>query len=138
LSTHVAPPVHGVQAAVQRALSEFEAQVLSPQRWKPVLQAGTQDVPLQVTLPFAGTGQVVQLAPHASAVLLGTQVGAWAVPRWQKPGALQTTRQLRAGVVALSQAAMPSEGGAGHGVHELPQLFGDRSDTHNPVPAGQR
>jgi hypothetical protein len=139
LSTQVAPPVQAEHADVQRALSESEAQVLSPQRWKPVLHAGTHDVPLQVTVPLVGTGHTVHAAPHASAVLFGTHVGACAVPRRQKPGALHTTRQLRLpGVVTLSQAAMPLEDGAGHVVHELPQLAGERSDTHRPVPAGQR
>jgi hypothetical protein len=93
---------------------------------------------LQVALPLAGGVQVSQFGPQAWMVLLATHVGACTVPRRQKPGELQTTRQLSVGPAAVSHTAMPSEGGAGHAVHELPQLDGDRSDTHGPVPAGQR
>jgi hypothetical protein len=93
---------------------------------------------LQVTLLLARGAQVWQVGPQAWIVLLGTQVGACTVPPRQKPGVLHSTRQLSVDVVAVSHTAMPSEGGAGHGVHELPQLDGDRSDTHGPVPAGQR
>jgi hypothetical protein len=52
------------------------AQLLSGHRWKVALHAGTQEVPLHVTVPFAGTGQFRQSGPQASAVLLATQVGA--------------------------------------------------------------
>ena len=52
-------------------------------------------------------------------VSLATQVGWPAVPRRQKPGVLQTTRQLSVpGMATLSQAAMPFAGGAGHAVQE--------------------
>jgi hypothetical protein len=81
--TQVDPAAHGVHAAVHRVLLVSLAQVLSGQMWKLVLQAGTQDVPSQVTVPFVGGVQVAQLAPHASTVSLTTQVGAAAVPRRQ-------------------------------------------------------
>jgi hypothetical protein len=139
LLTQVSPVGHVMQADVQRvpALSSG-AQLLSGHRWKSALHAGTHDVPLQLTVPFAGAVQVVQLGPHAAAVLFATQVGACAVPRKQKPGALHSTRQLKVGLVAVSHTAMPSLGGAGHAVHDVPQLLVERSDTHGPVPAGQR
>jgi len=59
------------------------AQVLFGHRWKLVLHAGTQDVPLQLTVPFAGCVQVVHDGPQASGVVLATQVGAAVVPRRQ-------------------------------------------------------
>jgi hypothetical protein len=111
-----------------------------PHRWKPVLHAGTQFVPLQVTVPLVGAVQVVHDAPHAATVSLATQVGFVAVPRWQKPGVLQMTRQLSVpGFATLSHAAMPFAGGAGHAVHdvvphELMLVFA----THMPAPAPQR
>jgi hypothetical protein len=115
------------------------AQVLSGHRWKPVSQAGTQAVPLQVTLPFVGGVQVRQSGPQAALVLLATQVGALAVPRWQKPGELQMTRQLNVpGVVTLSQAAMPFMDGSGHAVHDVPHELKLLLATQLPVPAGQR
>jgi len=104
-----------------------------------VLQAGTQFVPSQVTVPFVGCVQVAQVAPQASTVSLATQVGAVAVPRRQKPGVLQTTRQLSVpGVATLSHAATPLAGGAGHAVHEVaPQELTLVLATQAPVPAGQ-
>jgi hypothetical protein len=77
-----------MHAAVQLApvvlLSGAQVPVAGgPQRWKPALQARTQDVPLQVTVPFAGAVQISQVAPQASGVVLGTQVGAAVVPRLQ-------------------------------------------------------
>ena len=112
---------------------------LVPHMWKPVLQAGTQAVPLQVTVPFAGGVQVAHDGPQAATVSLDTQVGAAAVPRWQKPGVLQTTRQLRVpGLATLSHAAMPFAGGAGHAVHDVPHELRLVLATQVPVVAGQR
>ena len=59
LFTQLDPVAHGVHADVHRLLFESEAQVLSEHMWNPVLQAGTHDVPLQVTVPFVGAVQVV-------------------------------------------------------------------------------
>jgi hypothetical protein len=113
------------------------AQVV-PHRWKPVLQAWTQAVPLQVTVPFVNAWQRVHDGPQAAMVSLGTQVGEAAVPPLQKPGVLQTTRQLRVLATAtLSHAAMPLAGGAGHGVHEAPHELTLVLATQAPVPAGQ-
>ena len=65
----------------------FAAQVPSSgplvHRWKVALQAGTQFVPLQLTVPLVGAVQVVHVGPQASWVSLVTQVGFVAVPRWQ-------------------------------------------------------
>ena len=93
---------------------------------------------MHVTLPFVGATQVAQFGPQAATVLLATQVGAAGVPRWQKPGALQTTWQPRLPPVELSQTAIPLAGGAGHAVHDVPQELTLRLDTHGPVLAGQR
>jgi len=71
-------------------------------------------------------------------VLLATQVGAAAVPRWQKPGVSQRTWQARLPPVELSHTAMPLAGGAGHAVHDVPQELRAVLETHVPVPAGQR
>ena len=115
------------------------AQVPSGHRWKPALHAGTHAVPLQSTVPFAGAVQVVHDAPQAAMVSLATQVGAAVVPRRQKPGVLQTTRQLRVpGAATLSHAAMPLAGGAGHAVHDVPHEATLVLATQVPVPAGQR
>ena len=84
-------------------------------------------------MPFVGAMQVLQAAPQASTVLFATQVGAWGVPRWQKPGVLQTTRQLNPAEVGLSQTAMPLLAGAGHAAQELPQEATLRSETQVPV-----
>ena len=138
------PPGTGVHAAVHWApvvlLSGAQVAVVPvPHRWKPVLQARTQAVPLHVTVPFVGAVQVRHDAPQASTVLLATQVGAAAVPRRQKPGVLQTTRQLSAGgAVTLSHAAMPFAGGAGQAVQEVPHEVRAVLATQGPVPAGQR
>jgi hypothetical protein len=142
LFTQSSPAPHWMQAAVQFApvvlLSGAQVPVAAgPHRWKPVLQARTQDVPLQLTVPFAGAVQVVQLAPQASFVLLATQVGAVAVPRRQKPGTSQTTRQPSV-PVALSHTAMPFAGGAGQAVQEVPHELRLVFDEQAPVPAGQR
>ena len=56
---------------------------LVPHMWKPALQEGTQAVPLQVTMPFAGAVQVRHDGPQAAGVSLDTQVGAAVVPRRQ-------------------------------------------------------
>jgi hypothetical protein len=108
--------------------------------WKVASQAVTHAVPLQVTLPFVGgAGHVVHDAPQASTVSLATQVGAAAVPRRQKPGALQTTRQLSVpGFAMLSQAAMPLAGGSGQAAHDVPQLEMLVLATQVPPTAGQR
>ena len=131
-----------MQAAVQRAPVAVSsvAQVLSGQRWKLLSQAVTHEVPSQVTEPLAGTVHAVHEGPQAATVSLVTQVGARAVPRWQKPGVLQTTRQLSVpGFAMLSHAAMPLLAGAGQAVHDVvPQLVRLVSATQGPVPAGQR
>jgi hypothetical protein len=115
-----------------------ETQVV-PHMWKPALQRGTQVVPLQVTVPFAGAVQVAHDGPQALTVSLETQVGDPAVPRRQKPGVLQTTRQLRVpGLATLSHAAMPLAGGAGHAVHDVPHELTLVLAAHAPVTAGQR
>jgi hypothetical protein len=103
-----------------------------------VLQARTQAVPLQLTVPFVGAVQVAHDAPQASTVSLGTHVGAVAVPRWQKPGALQRTWQLGVVEVEVSHTAMPFAGGAGHGVHDVPHELTLVFEEQVPVPAGQR
>src|SRR5947208_13397831 len=59
LFVHTCAPGHWVHAAVQLAPVVFVsgAQVAVgpvPHRWKPALHAGTQAVPLQVTVPFPG------------------------------------------------------------------------------------
>lgn len=136
--TQLDPAPHGVHADVHRLLFVSDAHVLSEQRWKPVLQAETQDVPLQLTLPFVGAAQVVHDGPQAATVVLATQVGAAVVPRRQKPGVLQTTRQLSdPGVATLSHAAFPLAGGAGHAVHDVPHELTLVLATHAPVLAGQ-
>jgi hypothetical protein len=138
LFTQVEPVAHGVHAEVQRVLLESDAHVLSEHMWKPVLQAETHDVPLQLTVPFAGAVHVVHDGPQAAVVSFDTQVGAAAVPRRQKPGVLQTTRQLSApGVATLSHAAIPLAGGAGHAVHDVPHELMLVFAMHAPVPAGQ-
>ena len=76
-------------------------------------------------------------APQAATVSLATQVGAAIVPRWQKPGVLQTTRQVRVPGL-LSHAAMPLAGGAGHAVHDVPHEAMLVLDKQAPVTAGQR
>jgi len=108
-----------------------------PHRWKPALQAVTQAVPLQLTMPFATGWQIAHDAPQAATVSLATQVGAAVVPRRQKPGVLQTTRQPRLPVL-LSHAAMPLAGGAGHAVHDVPHEATLVLDEQVPVTAGQR
>lgn len=133
-------PGHWVHAAVQFAPVVFVsgAQVV-PHRWKPALQAGTQDVPLQLTVPFAGAVQVAHDGPHAALVSLETHVGTVAVPRRQNPGVLQTTRQLNVpGLATLSQAAIPLAAGAGHAVQDAPHELTLVFVTHVPVPAPQR
>lgn len=142
LLTQVDPAAHWMQAAVQLAPLELSgAQVpvaAAPHRWKPVLHARTHEFPLQLTVPFAGAVQVAHEAPHASTVSLVTQVGAWAVPRKQKPGVLQMTRQLSVpGVATLSQAAMPFAGGAGQAVHDVPHELRLVFATQVPAPAPQ-
>jgi len=137
LATQVSPVAHGVHDEVQRAESVSGTQV-TPQRWKSVLHARTHEVPSQVTLPWSGGRQIVQVGPQAATVLLATQVGDASVPPLQKPGWLQTTRQLRFWPPPLSHTAMPLLGGTGHAVHEAPQLDTARSDTHVPPTAGQR
>jgi hypothetical protein len=129
-----------MHAAVQLVPDESSGAQVVPHRWKPVLHAGTQEVPLQVTVPLAGAVQVVQDAPQAATVLLATQVGAAAVPRRQNPGVSQATRQLNVEPVELSQTAMPLAGGSGQAVHDVaPQWATLRSATHvPPAPAGQR
>ena len=130
-------PGHWVHAAVQLAPVVFVsgAQVV-PHRWNPALHAGTQAVPLQVTVPFAGAVQVVHEGPQAATVSFATHVGAAAVPRRQKPGVLQTTRQPNV-PVELSQAAMPFAGGAGQAVQDVPHELTLVFAEHAPVPAGQ-
>jgi hypothetical protein len=143
LFVHTCAPGHCVQAAVQLAPVVFVsgAQVAVaplPHRWKPALQARTQAVPLQLTVPFVGAVQVAHEAPQAATVSLATHVGAAVVPRRQKPGVLQTTRQLNVpGLAMLSQAAMPFAGGAGQAVHDVPHELTLVFAVHAPVPAGQ-
>jgi hypothetical protein len=139
LFVHTWAPGHCTHAAVQFAPVVFVsgAHVL-PHRWKPALQAGTQAVPLQVTVPFAGAVQVAHEGPQAATVSLATHVGEAAVPRRQKPGVLQTTRQLKVpGLAMLSQAAMPLAGGAGQAVHDVPHELTLVFAVHAPVTAGQ-
>ena len=94
-------------------------------------------MPLHVAVAFARS-QVAQVGPQASTVLLATQVGAAAVPRWQKPGVTQRTWQASPLPEELSHTAIPLAGGAGHAVHEVPQEVRRRLDTHvPPAPAGQ-
>ena len=140
---HTCVPGHCVHAAVHLAPVVFVsgahvAVAPLPHRWKPVLQAGTQAVPLQVTVPFAGAVQVAHDAPHAATVLLATQVGLAVLPRRQNPGVLQTTRQLKVpGLAMLSHAAIPLAGGAGQAVHDVPHELTLVFPTHAPVMAGQ-
>lgn len=83
LLTQADPAPHGVHADVHCVLLVSEAQVPLAQMWKPVLQAGTQAVPLQLTVPFTGGVQVRHDGPQAAAVSLDTQVGFAVVPRRQ-------------------------------------------------------
>jgi len=83
LLTQADPAAHGVHADVHCVLLVSEAQVPPGQMWKLVLQAGTQAVPLQLTVPFTGGVQVRHDGPQAAAVSLDTQVGAAVVPRRQ-------------------------------------------------------
>ena len=141
LLTQSKPAPHCVHAAVHSAPVVFvsAAQLPFGHMWKSGLQAGTQAVPLQLTVPFTGAVQVAHDAPQAATVSLATQVGAAVVPRRQKPGVLQTTRQLNdPGLATLSHAAMPLAGGAGHAVHEVPHELTLVLATQVPVPAGQR
>jgi hypothetical protein len=130
---------HWVHAAVQFAPVVFVSGAhVVPHRWNPALHAGTQAVPLQVTVPFAGGVQVVHEAPQAAMVSFATHVGAAAVPRRQKPGVLQTTRQLNVpGLAMLSHAAIPFAGGAGQAVQDVPHELTLVLAEHAPVPAGQ-
>jgi hypothetical protein len=81
LSTQSWPAGHCVHDAPHRApvVLLLVAQVLSGQMWKPVLQEGTQEVPLQSTVPFVGAVQGVHVAPQAALVSLRMHVGV-AVP----------------------------------------------------------
>lgn len=140
LLTQTDPAAHCVQVAPQFAPVVFVsgAQVLFGHRWNVALHAGTQAVPLQVTVPFAGCVHVVHDGPQAAMVSLAMQVGAAAVPRRQKPGVLQTTRQLSVpGLATLSHAAAPFAGGAAHAVHDEPHELMLVFATQAPVPAGQ-
>jgi len=140
LLTQTDPVAHCVQVAPQFAPVVFVsgAQVLFGHRWNVALHAGTHEVPLQVTVPFAGCVQVVHDGPQAATVSLAMQVGAAAVPRRQKPGVLQTTRQLSVpGLATLSHAAAPLAGGAAHAVHDEPHDAMLLFATQAPVPAGQ-
>ena len=136
-------PGHGAHVAPQRAVLVLAAQaaavVSDGQRWKPASQVRTQDVPSHETAPLVGSMHVWHDGPQAWTVLLATQVGAVAVPRWQNPGVLQTTRQPSAGGSAwLSHTAMPFAGGAGQAVHDVPHELTLELDAQVPVPAGQR
>jgi hypothetical protein len=110
LFVHTCDPGHWVHAAVQFAPVVFvSATQALPHMWKPALHAYTQDVPLQVAVPFVGAAmQVVHEAPQAATVSLATQV----VPRRQKPGVLQAVHDVP---------------------HELRLVFA----TQGPVVAGQ-
>ena len=83
LLTQVDPVAHGVHADVHCALFVSEAQLPFGHMWKSALQAGTQAVPLQLTIPFTGGVQVRHDGPQAAMVSLDTQVGAAVVPRRQ-------------------------------------------------------
>ena len=129
-----------MHAAVQLAPVVFvSATHVVPHRWVLAGHAGTQDVPLHVTVPPVGAVQVAHEGPQAAMVSLATQVGWPAVPRRQKPGVLHTTRQLNVpGMATLSQAAMPFAGGAGHAVQDVPHELRLVLEVHSPVVAGQR
>jgi hypothetical protein len=83
LLTQVDPAAHGVHADVHCVLLVSAAQLPFGQMWKSVLQAGTQAVPLQLTVPLTGGVQVKHDGPQAAAVSFDTQVGAAVVPRRQ-------------------------------------------------------
>jgi len=53
-------------------------------RWKVALHAGTQAVPLQLTVPLVGAVQTVQLLPHEVMEVLPsiTHVKVAPVPHW--------------------------------------------------------
>lgn len=142
--TQVSPAAHGVQALVQRAVLLFRAQVLSAQRCAFALQVKLQEPAVQAAVALAtGVVQVAQVTPQASAVVLGTHVGATAVPRLQKPGVSQTQLHIRAVLPwGALQVASPSVAGCGigHATQDVPQVAGDVSSTQEnagPV-AGQR
>ena len=75
------------------------------------MQVNPQLVPLQVALPFVGTAQAVQDAPHVRIEVLSAQV----LPQAWKP-VLHATPQL-----VPSQVAVPFVGVA-QGVQELPHV----------------
>lgn len=89
----------------------------------------------------AGSVQVVQLVPQASAVVFGTQVGAAGVPRLQNPGASQVQSHIHVVLGGVArQAGSPLLAGAGHAAQEVPQVAASVLSTQlktAPV-AGQR
>ena len=81
---HTCPVGQWMHVAVQLAPVVFVSGAhVVPHRWKPALHVSTQDVPLQVAVPFVSVGQTVHVAPQAAMVSLATHVGAAAVPPGQ-------------------------------------------------------
>ena len=84
MPVHTCAPGHWMHAVVQLAPVAFvSATHVVPHRWVLAGHAGTQDVPLHVTLPPVGAVQVAHDGPQAAMVSLVTQVGCLAVPRRQ-------------------------------------------------------
>jgi hypothetical protein len=63
--TQCLPLVHAVPQLLQLASSLVGFTHKLPQRRSPLGQAGTHEVPLQLTVPPVGAAQTAQLAPHA-------------------------------------------------------------------------
>lgn len=145
VALHLNPAGHMLQPGPQNFPPTQVLPVLG-HKWKLLAASQTQPhVPLlqpgtALAGMFVGVGHVMQLVPHASAVLLGTQVGAAAVPRLQNPGVSHTYPQAKAPPAGAVQVASPWSAGAAQAVHDVPQLPGSSLGTHwnvGPV-AGQR
>lgn len=93
---------------------------VAPHAWKPESHVKPHTPPVQIALPFAGTGHVVHEAPHAlgSTSLAHDEPHAWKVASHVKP-------QAPAAQIATLFA------GAEHAVHEAPHAVASVSLTHD-------
>jgi len=78
----------------------------------PALQVNPQLVPLHVGVAFAGVGHTVQVAPHAF-----TSFALHVLPGHCRVPGSHAIPQL-----APSQVAWPFDGGATHGVQDVPHV----------------